>query len=70
MIMPGTGGGKTFELIRGMRPQLPILLSSGYAIDGQATEILRKGCNGFIQKPFKLSEFSQKIREILDKHIV
>ena len=43
------------------------LSASGYSIDGQATEILGRGCNGFIQKPFKMKELSRKLREILDE---
>jgi hypothetical protein len=39
----------------------------GYSIDGQASEILERGCSGFIQKPFNMKKLSQKIREILDK---
>jgi CheY-like chemotaxis protein len=66
MIMPGMDGGETFDRIRALQPRIPVLLSSGYTIDGQATEILNRGCNGFIQKPFNLSELSTKIREILD----
>ena len=66
LIMPGIKGDRAFELIREIQPQLPVLLSSGYAIDGQATEIMKKGCDGFIQKPFNLSELSQKVRQILD----
>ena len=38
LIMPGMDGGKTFDRIRKMRPHIPIVLSSGYAIDGQAAE--------------------------------
>jgi len=66
LIMPGMKGDRAFDLIREVQPTIPILLSSGYAIDGQATDLMNKGCNGFIQKPFKLSELSQKIRRILD----
>ena len=66
MIMPGLDGGKVFDRIRNMQPRLPVLLSSGYSISGQATEILNRGCNGFIQKPFSISELSQKVREVLD----
>ena len=66
MIMPGMDGGKTFERIREIHPQMPVLLSSGYAVNGQATEILRSGCNGFIQKPFNIAKLSQKIRNILE----
>jgi CheY-like chemotaxis protein len=66
MIMPGMDGGKTFDRIREIHPQMPVLLSSGYAVNGQATEILRRGCNGFIQKPFNIAKLSQKIRNILE----
>jgi len=67
MIMPGMDGNQTFDRLREIRPQLPVLLSSGYAINGQAIDIMQKGCNGFIQKPFSISELSQKIRHVLDK---
>jgi len=43
-----------------------VLLSSGYSIEGEAKEILKRGCDAFIQKPFKPEQLSQKIREILD----
>ena len=66
MIMPGMDGGKTFDRIRELQPDMPVMLSSGYAINGKATQIMRRGCNGFIQKPFNLSELSEKIRQVLD----
>ena len=67
MIMPGMDGGRTFDRIREICPEIPIMLASGYAINGQAEEIMSRGCNGFIQKPFSVSELSQKLRHILDK---
>jgi two-component system cell cycle sensor histidine kinase/response regulator CckA len=67
LIMPGLNGEKTFDRIREIQPSIPVLLSSGYSINGQAGIILSRGCNGFIQKPFNLSELSQKIRKILDE---
>jgi CheY-like chemotaxis protein len=66
LIMPDMDGGQTFDQIRKIRSQIPVVLSSGYALDGQASEIMRRGCNGFIQKPFSLSELSKNIRRILD----
>lgn len=65
MIMPGMDGGQVFEKIRKIRPDIPVLLSSGYSINGKPDDILKQGCNGFIQKPFNLSELSQKIQSIL-----
>ena len=67
MIMPGMDGGATFDRIREIHPGMPVLLSSGYAINGHAEKIMRRGCNGFIQKPYNISELSQKIRKVLDE---
>ena len=66
MIMPEVNGGKTYDLLKQADPDIKVLLASGYSIDGQANEILKRGCNGFIQKPFSLEELSEKIRQVLD----
>ncbi|MBW2002649.1 MAG: response regulator [Deltaproteobacteria bacterium] len=66
MIMPGLSGRETCNRLKAIDPAVKILLSSGYSIDGQATEILKRGCNGFIQKPFDMRRLSRKIREILN----
>ncbi|MCJ7599877.1 MAG: response regulator [Desulfobulbaceae bacterium] len=67
MVMPHMSGGKVYDQLRGIKPDVKVLLSSGYSITGQATEILERGCNGFIQKPFRVEDLSRKVREILDK---
>jgi CheY-like chemotaxis protein len=66
MVMPEMSGSETFDRLKKISPDIKILLSSGYSVNGQATEILNRGCNGFIQKPFNLKSFSQKVREVLD----
>ncbi|MFC1821112.1 response regulator [Thermodesulfobacteriota bacterium] len=65
MVMPGLSGGETYNLLKEIDPDVKVLLSSGYSIDGEATKILDRGCNGFIQKPFSMKMLDQKIREIL-----
>ena len=67
VIMPGMDGGKTFDRIREIQPGMLVILASGYAINGQTNKIIRKGCNGFIQKPFNIYELSSKIRKLLDR---
>ncbi len=66
MIMPQMGGRDTFDRLRQINPKVKVLLSSGYSIDGQATSILDRGCNGFIQKPFTVNVLAKKIRQVLD----
>ncbi len=65
MIMPGIDGEEVFDYIQATCPGLPVLLSSGYTLDGKAEAIMQKGCSGFIQKPFTLSELSRQIRKVL-----
>ena len=67
MIMPEMNGGETYDRLKEINPDIKVLLSSGYSINGHAQEILSRGCNGFIQKPFRLIDLSQKLREILDQ---
>ncbi len=67
IIMPDMGGGEVFDRIREINPRIKVLLSSGYSIDGQAREIMKRGCDGFIQKPFKANELSETLKEILTK---
>ena len=65
IIMPEMGGGEVFDRIRQIEPDVNVLLSSGYSINGQAREILDRGGRGFIQKPFTLQQLSQKIKATL-----
>jgi PAS domain S-box-containing protein len=66
IIMPKMGGRETFHTLRKLAPGLPVLLSSGYSVEGLAQKILDEGANGFIQKPYGLQEISRMIRAILD----
>jgi two-component system cell cycle sensor histidine kinase/response regulator CckA len=67
LVMPDLNGGQTFDQLRAVNPDVKVLLSSGYSINGEASAILSRGCNGFIQKPFNLMQLSHKLREVLDK---
>ncbi len=67
MIMPDMGGGAIYKRLKEENPGIRVLLSSGYSINGMASDILSQGCNGFIQKPFNLRDLSIKVKEILDQ---
>jgi PAS domain S-box-containing protein len=67
MIMPGMGGGEAYDRLKKINPEVKVLLSSGYSINGQATRILNRGCDGFIQKPFNMKQLSEKIHSIIGK---
>ena len=66
MVMPEMGGGDAYEKLKEIDPGVKVLLSSGYSIDSQASKILSRGCDGFIQKPFDIISLSSELRKILD----
>jgi len=65
MIMPGISGGNVYDRLKTLNPKVRVLLISGYSIESEAKEILFRGCDGFIQKPFQIKALSRKIRSIL-----
>ncbi len=66
MVMPGMGAVEIYEKLKKTDPDVKVLLTSGYSIRGQAGDIMASGCDGFIQKPFKMRHLSVKIREVID----
>ena len=70
MIMPDISGNIVFEKMKEINPEVKVLLSSGYSINGQAAEIIKKGCCCFIQKPFNIIKLSNIIDKILKKGAV
>ncbi|HLK17207.1 MAG TPA: response regulator, partial [Fimbriimonadaceae bacterium] len=58
------GHGEIF----GQRFWLPVLVVSGYAREvPEAVEVMRDGANDLVEKPFKSSEVSQRLRAVLEE---
>ncbi|MFA6411837.1 MAG: PAS domain S-box protein [Syntrophales bacterium] len=67
MIMPGIGGGKTFDYLKAINPDVKVILASGYSVNGEARSIMERGCRDFIQKPFQLHDLTGRIRKVLNE---
>ncbi len=63
VTMPVMGGLEACEHIRRIRPEVPILIMSGYMRDGELRNL--EGHTDFLQKPFKLEELQHKLRNLL-----
>ena len=66
MIMPGMEPEETPDQLKAINPAVKVILSSGYSLGQKATEILERGCNGFIQKPFNMKNLQEKIDEVIN----
>jgi two-component system cell cycle sensor histidine kinase/response regulator CckA len=63
-------GDKVLRIIKDIKPEAKVLLSSGYSLHTTPNEMLDEGSSGFIQKPFNIQELSKKIRDILtNRHL-
>ncbi len=69
MVMPDMSGGEAYDRLKEVKPDIKVLLSSGYGLEDEARQTLARGCNGFIQKPFSIKQLSEKIRDILDDRV-
>jgi len=66
MIMPDMSGGEAIEKIRSINPEVKVILSSGYSLNGMAREIMdRGGVQAFLQKPFQFDLLINKMNEVL-----
>ena len=67
MVMPDMGGRVVYDRLKQCNSEVKVLLSSGYSLSGEASEIMKSGCNGFIQKPFNIKELTAQIDQILQQ---
>ena len=65
--LPDMEGGKVYPLIMEARPNLKVIVCSGFSIEGPAQKILDSGAQDFIQKPFSLATLSEKLGEVLEQ---
>jgi CheY-like chemotaxis protein len=69
MVMPGISGRDTFVALREVNPQVRVLLSSGYSLNGEAQAILDEGVLAFVGKPYRQADLARKVAEALARKL-
>ncbi len=65
IIMKGLSGSETFYKLRELKPDLPVILCTGYSHNSTTDKLLASGASNFIQKPFSIEALTAKIRGVL-----
>lgn len=65
ILLPDMNGKAVYPFLMEARPDLKVVVCSGYSLEGPAQEILDAGAQGFIQKPFSLTTLSEKLQEAM-----
>ena len=68
MVMPDMGGRETFIHLRELDGSVRTVLSTGYAEDERARELLAMGVRAFVQKPYRAEELATVVRSVLDSN--
>ncbi len=66
MAMPKMSGKETYIELKKINPDVKVLLASGFRQDQRVQEALDMGINGFLQKPYVISDLTNMIRGILE----
>ena len=65
LTMPDVGGAQVFRAVRAIRPDVPVVLMSGYHEDEASAAFDGQGLAGFVQKPFTPADLSRRMRVAL-----
>jgi len=65
--MPEMGGEETFRELRKLRPDVPVLLSSGFGQEEATRRFKGQDLTGFIQKPYRLAALLEEVRRCLGR---
>ena len=65
--LPIMNGYEAAEAIKKIRPELPIIAQTAYALEGDREKALIAGCDDYIPKPIVISTLLRKMNSYLDK---
>jgi two-component system, cell cycle sensor histidine kinase and response regulator CckA len=68
LMMPEISGEDVFQTIKSIKPSVRTIFISGLYINGHAEELIEKGANGYLQKPFNIAKLTGTIRKALENH--
>lgn len=66
VVMPRMGGRRLVEHVRGLRPSMPVLCTSGYAEQASDIEKTLPDHVPFIHKPWRSADLLVQVRDLLD----
>ncbi len=69
MMMPEKDGVEVLKELKSARPQMPVVMMSGYSLEEKRRQALDLGACGCLKKPFEVEDLRTIIREMTGKTI-
>ncbi len=70
LTMPEMTGDQALTEIRKLRPHVPIVLTSGFGEEEVLERLSNVTIDGFLKKPFRVEDFSNLVRSVLERRSV
>ena len=67
--MPFAGGAEAFPFLKAARPDMRVMISSGYEMNDVVQGLLAAGADAFLQKPYRVSALARGIRQVLERKV-
>ncbi len=67
LVMPQMGGKECLDELLKIDPNATVLVASGFSANGPVKDSIEAGARGFVQKPYKVTQFLQTVRAVLDE---
>ncbi len=61
LVMPGMTGSETFRALTAIRPDLPVVVCTGYAADAHIDTDVKRRIAGLVQKPFSAERLGRAL---------
>lgn len=68
LMMPEMDGMELLRLIKGIRPEIPVILMTAYGSIDTAVEAMKTGANDYITKPLDLRDLHLRISKVLQEN--
>jgi CheY-like chemotaxis protein len=65
--MPGLTGLELMDELKRLNIDVPILVITGYGSEELAAELVRRGCDGYLDKPFDDEKLVKRVATIFEK---
>ena len=66
IAMPRMNGNEAYDALMAINPKLKVLVSSGYSEEDRVADLIGKGANGFLRKPYANETVLAAVRDVLD----
>ncbi|MBC7963915.1 MAG: sigma-54-dependent Fis family transcriptional regulator [Steroidobacteraceae bacterium] len=68
--MPGMNGIEVLKAVKGLQPDVPVIMITGYATVDTAVEAMKNGATDYISKPFTADQIMEKIDKSIEQRAV